>query len=737
MKIHKEKLISSSANKKFLTFRSLVQDRFALVLAFAIISCPSPGIKEIKIETIPEPELLYEAERAAPGKPIYAFNLLKGITNPQYRIEKSRILLRIYLDQREYSRALFLIDSLKSEFDITEDSTLRELALTTYLRQKNWNEILNLTMDPLLRGIALYNLQRYSEAIEYLSKNVELKDYQLIYLARCYYFMNDFENALKFALEIDTINPYLSSNYQNLLFDLLLNTTEISLIKKELSKIKDSVSRKFLLLKIYERQKDVNNLRNIALELITNHPSSVGAKYCIAIIKPRSTSEYKLFGRVAYLHKDYAQALKLFKNATKDEEVNYYLGMIHYNQAQYNSALNYFRKSQRPEAYYYQALVYENRLDYRSALSAYDLLITKHKNSKYATRALKRKAFLLEDIGDTLGAIETFVRVKEKNTNFRAGFQLLRIGRLSEALNIFSNYTEPDFVYWHMKIKERLGESADSLKEYLFRNYPLSYYTLIRSQGNVPVDTTPLDNWLRQFGDTTVSFDHTDSLHLMKAERYFNLDEPKYALAELEMIEAKSYMDLIFLSKFCLKNRYDYGAIKFCLQIKKRYENNNDSRNYPLDFLKILYPVRYLFTISENTTDLWLILAIIWQESMFDPDATSSADARGLMQVIPNTGKLLARELGIDSYSLYEPQVSIKFGTIYLTKMLSEYNFLPVALAAYNAGPINVRKWLRKNSNVELDEFVELIPFAETRDYVRLTLARQIIYRKIWEGMLE
>ncbi|MEO0185800.1 MAG: transglycosylase SLT domain-containing protein, partial [candidate division WOR-3 bacterium] len=88
-------------------------------------------------------------------------------------------------------------------------------------------------------------------------------------------------------------------------------------------------------------------------------------------------------------------------------------------------------------------------------------------------------------------------------------------------------------------------------------------------------------------------------------------------------------------------------------------------------------------------------------------------------------------------FSLYDPQVSIKFGTTYISKMLSEYNSLPVALAAYNAGPINVRKWLRKNSNAEMDEFIELIPFSETRDYVRLTLARQIIYRKIWGQLLE
>ncbi len=701
-----------------------------------IISCPSPGIKEIKIEIIPEIELLSEAERTARDKPLYAFDLLKTVINPQYRIEKAKILLGIYMDQREYDLGVLVLDSIKDAIDT--DETIKNYARIIFLKQKNWDAVHRSTEDNLLKGLALFHLQRYAEAIEYLSQDTgQLRDYQLIHLARCYYQLKDYRNALRIALEIDSVSPYLSSNYQNLIFDLILNSTEVSLIKEELSKIKDSVSRKFLLLKIYERQDDKKNFRKLGFDLIRNHPSSVGAKYCITVLKPKNTAEYKAFARVAYIHKDYAQAMKFFKNSIKDDDVNYYLGKINYDQSQYNTALNYFHKSHRAEAYYYQALIYENRLDYRTAIAIYDSLINKHKNSKYATRALKRKAFLLEDIGDTLGAVETFVRVKEKITSFRAGFQMFRMGHLSEALNIFSNYTEPDFIYWQIRIKDRLGDPTDSLKDFLFRNYPLSYYTLVRSQGTVPFDTTRLDNWLKQFGDTTVSFDQKDSLHLKRAIRYFDLDETKYALTELESIEDKSFIDLIFLSKLCQDNGYDYGAIKFCLQIKRRYENNNDSRNYPLEFLRLLYPVKYLFTLQKNYQNLWLTLAIIWQESMFDPNATSSADARGLMQIIPSTGRLIAGELSIDSFSLYNPQVSIKFGTYYFTKMLNEFNSLPLALAAYNAGPIIARKWLQKNRNAEMDEFIELIPYSETRDYVRLTLTRQLIYKKIWEGLID
>ena len=706
-------------------------------LVLIVISCPSPGTKEITLERIPEAELIIEAGHTAKQRPLYAFELLKKINKPQYRIDKLKILLDIYLNQREYARASVLLDSLQDGLNIKDDSLLKRLCSRVFLEQKNWQKILELAYDPILKGIALYNLQRYNEAIEYLSQNTELKDYCLIYLSRCYYKLNDFQNALNVALEIDSVSPALSYEYQNLLFDLVLNSKDISGVKKELSKIKDSAARKFLLLKIYERENDKINFKKIAFDLIKNNPSSPGAKYCITVLKPKNKDEYKLFGKVAFIHNDYQLATKFLSRGVKDSDINYYLGKISYDQQQYNNALSYFRRSNRAEAYYYRALIYENRQDYRSAMIIYDSLINRYKDSKFATRALKRKAFLMEDIGDTLGAVATFVRVREKPADFRAGFQLLRMGKLDKALEIFSNYKEPDFIYWQIKIKERLGESVDSLRDYLTKNYPLSYYTLIKNRSNLAIDTTSIENWLRQFGDTIITFDQEDSIRIKRAMRYFSLGEKKYAFAEIEAIEDKSFSDLIYLSKLCDENGYDYGAIKLCLELKKRFENKSDSKIYPLEFLRLLYPVRYIFSIMENSNDIWLTLAIIWQESNFNPDALSRAKAMGLMQIIPSTGRLIASELGITDYSLYDPNTSIKFGSYYFKKMLNEFNLLPLALAAYNAGPINLKKWLRKNCNAELDEFIELIPFSETRDYVRLTMVRQIIYKNIWEGIFD
>ncbi|MEO0189822.1 MAG: transglycosylase SLT domain-containing protein, partial [candidate division WOR-3 bacterium] len=93
----------------------------------------------------------------------------------------------------------------------------------------------------------------------------------------------------------------------------------------------------------------------------------------------------------------------------------------------------------------------------------------------------------------------------------------------------------------------------------------------------------------------------------------------------------------------------------------------------------MLYPMRYIFTIQESNIDIYLALSIIWQESNFDPNAKSPANAQGLMQIIPATGKAIAEELGVLSYSLYDPETSIRFGSYYLGRMYKDFGELPLA----------------------------------------------------------
>ena len=119
-------------------------------------------------------------------------------------------------------------------------------------------------------------------------------------------------------------------------------------------------------------------------------------------------------------------------------------------------------------------------------------------------------------------------------------------------------------------------------------------------------------------------------------------------------------------------------------------------------------------------------------ESSFMPKARSSADARGLMQLIPATGAATAGRLGLPwlgSDSLYDPATNLQLGTAYMRQMLDRFDKLPyMAIAAYNAGPTPINRWSADRAHLDPDFFIETIPYKETRDYVSRVLAFSVIY---------
>ena len=128
-------------------------------------------------------------------------------------------------------------------------------------------------------------------------------------------------------------------------------------------------------------------------------------------------------------------------------------------------------------------------------------------------------------------------------------------------------------------------------------------------------------------------------------------------------------------------------------------------------------------------------LAVMRQESGFDPDAASPAGARGLMQVMPATAAAVARRTSDDPASLAEPAVNMRLGTAYLAGLLAQFGgSLPLAAAAYNAGPSRVAEWLAANGDPRSDpadivDWIELIPFSETRNYVQRVMENVEVYR--------
>ncbi|MDP2806885.1 MAG: lytic transglycosylase domain-containing protein, partial [bacterium] len=163
-----------------------------------------------------------------------------------------------------------------------------------------------------------------------------------------------------------------------------------------------------------------------------------------------------------------------------------------------------------------------------------------------------------------------------------------------------------------------------------------------------------------------------------------------------------------------------------------------------ISLLQMIYPQKYLSSITQSLTgsslDPALVLAVIRQESKFEASARSRSGARGLMQVMPQTGKHMARMSKVkkfDTKTLYHPQVSIDYGTRFLSSMVKMFDgSLVKALAAYNAGPGRVREWMKplKDKNDE-DFLLQEIPLAETRNYVKVVMENYYIYKMLLDPL--
>lgn len=164
---------------------------------------------------------------------------------------------------------------------------------------------------------------------------------------------------------------------------------------------------------------------------------------------------------------------------------------------------------------------------------------------------------------------------------------------------------------------------------------------------------------------------------------------------------------------------------------------NVGGKSYPeeLRLYELRFPLHHDSVIrreaAKHNIDPTWVAAEIRAESVFNPKARSHADARGLMQVLPGTGAGLAKRLGLPwrgGESLYQPEFNIALGTAYLREMEDKYGQTYIAIAAYNAGPAPVARWLAQRGGMDADFWVETISYKETRDYVARILAFSVIY---------
>jgi soluble lytic murein transglycosylase len=402
-----------------------------------------------------------------------------------------------------------------------------------------------------------------------------------------------------------------------------------------------------------------------------------------------------------------------------------------------------------PEAAYHLARLQTRR---GGTPAAYDSVAKKFPGTPWAEEALLDAAFFYAREGKDDEALPYWRRLYEQYPQgryadpaaFRVGWGEFRAGHFDTAAEIFeaaakargSNVWRPAFLYWAGRAQREGGheDQARALFEDVLLRYKHAYHGLRAraALGRLPGGASST-NPAAPEGLTEVPEPYrTRVRNLLLIER---LDD---AMAELTAAplgpQVQATRSWIFWRQHQLR-----PAIT---AMKRAYPEwvTELGEQLPDAVWQILFPLQFADLLTANATeagvDPALVAAVIQQESTFDPTAVSGAGAHGLMQLMPPTGRALARDVGVRRLTvaqLHDPAMGLKLGTRYLKEMIDRFGGkVERALAAYNAGPHRVAVWNLAHPGLSAEEFVDTIPFNETRVYVMTILAAQAQYRRIY-----
>ncbi len=396
----------------------------------------------------------------------------------------------------------------------------------------------------------------------------------------------------------------------------------------------------------------------------------------------------------------------------------------------------YPHSSETEELFYSAATYYDVNYDAPKAWNAYKALYENFPRGKHAERALWKLALFPYFNRNYIDAAPAFWKY------------LLAYPKASSAASA---------MYWMGRCYQKLGDLEHA--KYLFSRTRLlantGYYgqcareaedflEQMEVSGNkteIPIDFNKVIQVCEKIRLSPTSIAEPEGAVLRIIERARELQEaglPDLALSELRWgirRNPKNEGSLSYLMSLVNEDRGNY--LESIASLRRAFPDYNSLplTALPEEVWRLLFPLRYWEIISDRAArtrlDPTLILSVIRQESGFNENARSKANARGLMQIIPSTGKKLAQQAAIRPYTatkLFQPDTNITLGVRYLASLLQQYGKEELALAAYNAGGSRVDRWLKEFGNMDKAEFVEQIPFSETRGYVKQVLSNKSHY---------
>ena len=350
---------------------------------------------------------------------------------------------------------------------------------------------------------------------------------------------------------------------------------------------------------------------------------------------------------------------------------------------------------------------------------------------------------------------------------WKIGWWAYRNARYAETVRVFesaaANFTRSDYrppwLYWSARAHGALKETSLAEARYTLvaTDYLNSYYGRLASahlDGRAPLRRLVAETRTDPQSPPAEASDQTSDFRLQTSD--FPAPPPNEAIVRMLLglelydqgLDELRYAQKVWGDSPVIQATvgwidYRRGDLRAGINVMKRAYPQYmaaGGEKLPTELLKVLFPIDYWPLIRrsafEHQLDPFIVAALIAQESTFTADVKSAANAYGLMQLLPSTGRQYAKALRLPARfslsMLTTADTNIRMGTAYFADLVKRFGGAHFALATYNAGPGRVAKWIAARPGIDRDEFIDDIPFPETQNYVKRVLGTAEDYRRLY-----
>ena len=419
-------------------------------------------------------------------------------------------------------------------------------------------------------------------------------------------------------------------------------------------------------------------------------------------------------------------------NHRRKQEALFMIGRNLWNTGYYRDGLKYFKNSidtatnhtLANQARFFIGKMHEEKKRYPKATKYYTELVSKS-SDEYAERAAWQLGWMNYTIGNFKKAYDYFDNSVRKypsglfieSSMFWSAKSAKQLKHMGLAQQIFTN-VNMTFPYTYYGI--RAGEMKPDKK----------FFPEIPREEEPPLATPILS--------TDAHFHHSRGVELSAIGFY---EDARLEIKKLESTTQKNLSGILWLTKL-YNDAHAYSDTMRVMQLYKNFKTKLREKDLTKNFWKNFYPLAYAKAIHLNAKifniDPYFVKGLIRQESLFNSQVQSRAGAIGLMQIMPETGRVLyansKKSEPFNTTILFNPETNIQLGIQYIDQLNKRFKKNRThILISYNAGPHNLKKWLKRFRHLQdPDVFIESIPYPETRKYVKKVLRNYGIYQSLY-----